>query len=98
MHYRTYIQHTPASLALVDWIESIYNGWDVDFSHDPHTHTPLSGEGLEKSGAKMTPLLSEDLDKGGLGVRRLSVPASRLVVCNNNTTLPLYTSCLSTEL
>ena len=80
MQYRTYIQNIPASLALVDWIESVYDGWDVNF-------TPRSSESLEKRGPSTPPRLTESLEKGGVGIRRLFVPATQLVVseCVHNT-------------
>ena len=80
MQYRIYIQNIPASLALVDWIESVYDGWDVDF-------TPHSSESLDKRGPSTTPRSSESLEKRGVGIRRLSVPATQLVVsaCMHNT-------------
>ena len=73
MQYRSYIENTPASTALVEWIESIYDGWDVNF-------TPFSWEDSEESGSENAPLSEESLDNSGLGVRRLSVRASQLVV------------------
>ena len=84
MQYRTYIENIPASLALVDWIESVYDGWDVDF-------TPRSSESLEKYGPSTTPHSSESLEKGVVGIRRLSVPATRLVVSAHPLTYLVHT-------
>ena len=73
MQHRTYIENIPASLALVDWIESVYDGWDADF-------TPRSSESLEKHGPSTPPRLTETVEKRVVGIRRLSVSATQLVV------------------